>query len=168
MENNEEIKPQEIPAPAHIFKSMQLFRFGKIFTNMSITSCILVAVMCLIAVAMPFVQVFGIIFLFIAIVAMVIFTLGAVFAFPSAPISKAWNLLTGLVNSTETLLKVAQVCISAIPYLCIIGMSVSGLAIVMLSITKQKGRVSRIVTTSILAFVMAISLVLFFILGGTL
>ena len=157
----------QLNLPSRLMSNMRLDRVGRICFNMGVACGVLILVALLATIVMPLLQMLLIVGTFTVVVAMVIFTLGMVFVMPNSPIGKVWDFLGNLTNSSFAMDAVG-VMITAIPYICFAGIISSIFSIIMLSISKQKGWVGKLVTICIFAVIMLVIIILHFVSGGAL
>ena len=155
MENQEiEIK-QSIP-PKNILKQSRYFRTSNIFFNLSVTSIILVFVALLSTVLTPLLYFFAVVALFLAIIMLVIFTLGIVFAVPGGLVQKMWSLLTSMVSNSDTIMNITKFCFNSTKWLSIVGVVASVLSIVFIALSKVKNKVWKIILLGILIVIFCV------------
>lgn len=159
-------EPAYLDSPKNILTQMRLARFGKIATNIVITCAILTLIASLSTILLPLIQILAIVITFIIGILCSIFTLGAVYAIPDNPMGKLWDFLGSLVNMTDATMNVSNICFKAIPYLTIIGITLSIIGIVIFAIDKHKRNIPRIVALSILIVLLAIALVFYYLISG--
>ncbi len=167
MEENKEQVAVEFAPPKKQISMLRTERFAKVFTNMVFTCGPIILLLFLSVIILPVFQLFLAAIIFIVVVCMVVFTLGSIFAIENNPIGPIWNFLGNSLNM-EYSAKIVEFCMSMVPYICAVGLVLSGLAITLLSVSRAKGRTGRIVAVSIIAGLIAIALVLYFVMGGAL
>lgn len=164
-ENNTQV---QLSLPNNLISQMRSDRFARIFTNMSITCGVLLILALLSTVVVPLLQIITVLILLVIMLCMVVLTFGTIFLAPNNPVGVVWGIFEKVSKSSESMLDVVKYCLSAIPYLSIIGLVLAAVAITMLSINKQRGWVGRVVAISIFAVIMIVGLILYFGFGGTL
>ena len=98
----------------------------------------------------------------------VVIQLGAIFAVESKPVWTAWKFFLKISDFSGNFENVLNVCLKSVPYFSIIGLVLSGLSILFLLLSKQKKSVGKIVFLSITMAGLAVILILYFVLGGSL
>ena len=158
IENQQNINPQSITPPVGVAANMYLLRFGRIFSNLSFLSLFLF----LASLVTPIFSLLVPTVLLLAIIFIVVITLGTVFATAPKLISSMWDLLS---NSGEFIEKVNGFMFKITPYVVIACLALSIISIVLFSVNKQEKIVWRIVFSSILAVGSLITLIIL-IAGG--
>jgi len=147
MESKEIILPI---APAHILRQAHVDRFTNIFFNMAVTMSCLILVALLSRVFGQILYFFVLASLFVAIICMIIFTLGIAFAIPGNPVAKLWGFLQKMLSANDSILHVTQVCFNATKWLALAAIITSVVGIAILTLSKKPSKVGRIVLLSIL------------------
>ena len=157
--------PMEIPS--RFLAKTRLDRLGRIFFNLGITCGSFIFVALLSSVLLPLLQIFLITVTFIVMAAMVVFSMGTVLFISDSPIYKVWEFFVQTTQSKFSLETVEKL-FQAVPYVCMVGLAISALSIVFLSISRQKGWVGKVVAISIFIAVMVFTLIFSFVQGGSL
>lgn len=147
--------------------SMHLTRFGKIFSHITFTCAILLALACLSMLILPLAQVLVILLFLCLLFVMIVFTLGTVFAFPGKPVSKVWDLFLKVLN-VEFSVQLSNFCFSLIPYLTTIGFLFGILSILTLIFVRPKKPIGRMILVGVLMLLMILPLIFYNVMGGVL
>ena len=162
MENN------MIEMPKFIAKEFRLSRLCSICFNGCIT-CFLLSMIAMFSsfiipvfygLVMMF-AVLGLLLLFILVIA----TFGLILLVPNNPISALMNFIGG--SGTDRVMAISQKFFSSLPYLCITGLAFAVVSIIVLSFTKER-KVGKIVGLSIVAVILTLFLIFYYVMGGNL
>lgn len=157
---------KNIIQPDKMFREAQIFRFSKIFYNMSITCFILMLSSFLSTILAPVLFLFALLLLFFTALAIIVFSLGTVFAMPNNPAEYVWNLLGALLESGNKMQIIISFCFSLIKWLAIVGLILSIISIVFTALSKKNGKVTKIILLSIMIIISIVVLALHLISGG--
>ena len=161
------MEEKQICPPSNIVKDVRIFRLASIFFNISLACFVLCVIAAFSSFIIPvfyaFVMLFAILLL-ICLFFLVIITFGLILLVPNNPIRIMLDFIQN--SNMEKVAKISQKCFDVVPYFCYIGLAIAVFAIITLIFTKQKGKTSKIVWTSIFAVLMLVSLIVYYALGG--
>jgi len=167
VEKKDSVGPLDKVLPNNMLKQLRLQRFSKIFFNMAIATSILVFIALLSSLITPLLYFFALVVLIIVVMGLIIFTAGAAFFMPGNPVGIVWGLLSGLVSSGESMSEFVKFCFNITKWISIVGIVLSVIAIVFLSITKSKQKfVVKIIVLSILILVLGVVFAFQMLTGG--
>lgn len=167
VENKEVIEPLDNAPPTGMLTQSRLQRFGKIFFNMSIAACVLIAIALLSTVATQLLFIGGLLVLGTALIGIVIFTAGAAFFMPGNPVGFIWGLLAALVNSSDSMGEFVKFCFNITKWISLVGIVLAAIAITFISINKSKQNfATKIVVLSIFIIAFAVVFAFQMITGG--
>ena len=152
--------------PTKIINNERRNRFAKIFFNMGIACAILILCALLSLIIAPVFYTFAIVVIFGAIVVIVVFSIGTVFVFGENIVMKLWDLLTLIINSGDKMEIIANYSFIISKWLSVAGIVISAIGIVFLAINKNKGKVTKIITLSIMLVIFIVVLIFNLITGG--
>lgn len=153
---------------AKILTKAKYHRFGNIFYNMSIACLSLILVALLSTLVMPLLWMFAFLVLFLAAIAIVVFTLGLVLTNPNNPATKIFELIGSLSEASGNMESILEFCLSMTKWFSIVGIIASIVSIVFISLKKGKSWVGKIIFLAIIIAILAIVIILHLITGGQL
>jgi len=169
--NEENASVVESFSPAEL-KNMRLTRFANIFYRMFTTSVVTAIVVLCLCVLFPAVSAIAYVAIFFlgvfAILVLIACSVGTILLQENNIVSKIWGFIGNTTNSMDKTMVITKFLFSSIPYILFVGLALSVLSIVFLSLSRQSGRIKAIITTCILTFLIVVGIVLYFVLGGTL
>ena len=164
--NEQSVAIEMLEPPLNYLKYMRMQRGATIFQRMQYACLIMLGVIALSIVVLPLLQISLMIFTFMAIPILIVFSLGYVFVLDPNPIVIMWKFLGKLTNM-EFMDKTLNLCVDAIPYLCIIGMVLT-VGTTLLTVFNKSAKKTKLIVPCILFVLFMIMLVLYFLLGGDL
>lgn len=167
MENKEITTPIENVPPKGMLVQSRLQRFDKVFFNLSIAASVLVLVALLSSFVTPMLFLFALVVLFGVLLALIVFTAGTAFFMPGNSVGIIWSLISKLVGSGEAMTEFVAFCFNITKWISIVGVVLSAIAIVFMSINKNKQHfVGKIITLSILIALLIFVFVFQVVTGG--
>ena len=143
--------------PANVLLESRKARLANIFFNISVASLILVALCLLSSIITPLLFVFTILVLLTVEIVMILCTLGAVFVMKSKPASKVWQLLVGVINSSESLMNITAFCFNITKWIALVGVITSVISLIAFALNKRDKSIGKI--TGLIFFIILLGVV---------
>ena len=165
MEENKEVLTINHNFSPKFNRSLRMDRFARIFFNLTVAAVVIASLAAIATIFIPLAQLFLIVLVLIFLLGIIVFTFGAAFAMPGNPVGQVWEFL-GKITKFDSMSTLITHIINAIPYVCIVGLVTSVVALFLAIFNKYKREVGRIVALSIFIVLLIVGIIIFFALGG--
>lgn len=149
-----------------ILAQARLNRFTTIFFNFAVTMFCIVWVALLSSLLGQILYFFVLASLFVAIICMIIFTLGIAFAIPGNPVAKLWGFLQKMLSANDSILHVTQVCFNATKWISLVALVLSLIALILVIVGKKQPKVGKSILLSVFMIVSIVVFVFQLTTGG--
>lgn len=126
-------------------------RIADIIYSYTIAGFVISMIFLLSTILIPLLYVFVMLFAILATMFLTVFTFGLVYLEPNGPVKWIWDFVTGI--GSDGVMGMMEFFIKGIPTASIITVSISILSIVLTSLYAKRGKIGKLVSTSIFLFI---------------